>query len=141
MRTLLSLLLLQVAQLIHAADFPPGSPAFSTSYEAAAKRAAKTGKPMIIVFSAGYCPPCQQMLKTVYPSKEVQALHSSFEWAYIDVSQPEAEATVRKFDVQPIPHLQFVTAQGKPFSNWIGHASAAQLADIMKHVIKETAQP
>ena len=107
-----------------AADFPPGSPDFATSYEAATQRAAKSRKPILLIFSAGYCPPCQLMLKTVYPSPQVAPLHSKFEWAYIDVSQPESEATVRKFDVQPIPHLQFLTPDSKPFSNWIGHATA-----------------
>ena len=81
------------------------------------------------------------MLKTVYPSPQVAPLHSKFEWAYIDVSQPESEATVRKFDVQPIPHLHFLTPDSKPFSNWIGHATAPQLAEVLKHVLKETTKP
>ena len=58
-----------------------GAPHFEHDFDKAAAVAKKENKPLIVIFSASWCPPCQQMKKEVYPSKTVTPYHDSFVWA------------------------------------------------------------
>src|SRR5687767_10502879 len=75
---------LAVASFSLASDFPAGSPDFVSSLGAAKSKAKAEGKPIVAVYSAVWCPPCQAMKKSVYPSSEVKQYHDEFVWAYID---------------------------------------------------------
>jgi thioredoxin-related protein len=120
-----------------AGDFPKGSPKFEDSYRKVMADAKKSGKPAIVVFSASWCPPCQSMKNEVYPSKEVQALHDQFEWAYIDVdnSDSSSEKAAQEFGVQGIPHIQFVDAEGKTLDKQVGGSDPASFAATLKAVL------
>jgi thioredoxin 1 len=120
-----------------AGDFPKGSPAFSTSYEAVVAKAKASGKPIIIVFSAGYCPPCQEMKKNVYPSGAVKAYHDKFEWAYLDTEDPANGAAAEKYKVQAIPHIQFTTAKGKAHSEIVGGMEPADFASVLEKMLND----
>jgi len=102
-----------------AEDFPAGSPAFETDYKTALAAAAKSGKPLIVVFSATWCAPCKVNKKKVYPSAKVKPYHDKFIWAYLDM---DAEANVKpaqQFGVSIIPHVQFLTKGGKAFDKLV----------------------
>jgi thioredoxin-related protein len=123
-----------------AADFPAGSPTFLKNYAAARKAAAETGKPILLVFSAGYCPPCQAMKKSVYPDKTVQPYHNKFHWVYVDTEQPENAELAATFQVNAIPHIQFVKSDGKAFAQWLGGATPTQFAGILEQVVRTIKQ-
>lgn len=120
-----------------AKDFPKGSPKFEDSYRKVMADAQKSGKPVVLVFSASWCPPCQSMKNEVYPSKEIQAFHDKFEWAYIDVddSDNSNEKAAKTFGVSGIPHIQFVDSEGKPLDKQVGgnspEAFAAKLTKVL----------
>jgi thiol:disulfide interchange protein len=59
-------------------DAPAG---FVTNYNSALSRSRRDRKPMVLVFSASWCPPCKQMKREVYPSAEVTAIRDDFVWA------------------------------------------------------------
>lgn len=118
-----------------AADFPEGSPTFALSYAEAAKLAKETGKPMLLVFSADWCGPCQRNKNEVYPSAPVQPLHDAFVWAYLDVDQKANEQAAEAFGVNGIPHIQFVNAEGtKSLHQVIGSSSPRAFARTLKKV-------
>jgi len=120
-----------------AGDFPKGSPKFEDSYRKVMADAKKSGKPAIVVFSASWCPPCQSMKNEVYPSKEIQAFHDQFEWAYIDVdnSDNSSEKAAKEFGVQGIPHIQFVDSEGKTLDKQVGGSSPDSFAAKLKAVL------
>jgi thiol-disulfide isomerase/thioredoxin len=118
-----------------AGDFPKGSPKFEESYRQVMADAKKSGKPVIVVFSASWCPPCQQMKNTVYPSKEIQPFHDQFEWAYLDVDDNDNEKAAKEFGVQGIPHIQFVDSEGKTLDQQVGGSAPEDFANTLKGVL------
>ncbi|GAA5139557.1 hypothetical protein GCM10023213_20400 [Prosthecobacter algae] len=135
MKKLITLLAAVFTLPLLAADFPDGSPKFGTDYKAALEMAKKENKPVILVFSAAWCGPCQSMKKAVYPSKEVTPLHDKFVWAYLDVDQEANAAPSSKYKVEGIPHIQFLSANGKDLGNQIGGTTPGDFAGTLEKVL------
>lgn len=125
---------LTLALSVVAADFPKGSPKFVTSYRQALSKAEKEGKPVVLVFSAAWCPPCQQMKKNVYPSAEVTPMHDKFVWAYLDVDEGDNSRAAENFSVSGIPHVEFLDASGKSLGKQVGGVTPAAFASLLKDV-------
>lgn len=119
-----------------AGDFPKGSPKFEKSYRSAMSDAKKTGKPVILVFSASWCGPCQEMKKEVYPSAAVKKYHDKFVWAYLDVDDNDNEKASKEYKVEGIPHVQFLDASGKAVDKQIGSTSPEAFASKLASVLK-----
>lgn len=117
-----------------AGDFPEGSPKFETSYKKALAAAAKDGKPVVVVFSASWCPPCQANKKKVYPSEAVKPYHDKFIWAYLDTDEEANAATAKEFGVSGIPHIQFVDKDGKALDKLIGGTTPEAFAKKLEAV-------
>ncbi|QIF00093.1 thioredoxin family protein [Roseimicrobium sp. ORNL1] len=126
---------LAVASFSLASEFPEGSPAFVSSLAEAKTKAKAEGKPIIAVYSAVWCPPCQAMKKKVYPSSEVKEFHDKFVWAYIDTDLKENAADAQKAGVTGIPHIQFLSKNGKEIDKQVGgmppDAFAAKLKEVL----------
>lgn len=105
-----------------------------TSYRQALSKAEKEGKPVVLVFSAAWCPPCQQMKKNVYPSAEVTPMHDKFVWAYLDVDEGDNSRAAEKFSVSGIPHVEFLDASGKSLGKQVGGVTPAAFASLLKDV-------
>jgi thiol:disulfide interchange protein len=118
-----------------AGDFPEGSPKFETSYASALAEAKKTGKPLVAVFSASWCPPCQANKKKVYPDKAVKAYHDKFVWAYLDADQPDVQKVMKEFGVDGIPHIQFLSKSGKTIDKQVGATSPAAFVKVLDGVL------
>lgn len=138
MKKILTLVLAAFATTAFASDFPEGSPKFKTSAISAMNAAKKEGKPVILVFSASWCPPCQAMKKDVYPSEAVKAYHDKFIWAYLDVDDASNKRAAEKAGVEGIPHIQFLNAQGKEVSKQVGGDSAKAFAKTLEGVLAKT---
>jgi thioredoxin-like negative regulator of GroEL len=132
----LALAVLAACSVALAADFPKGSPKFEDSLRAALSDAKKNGKPVIAVFSAVWCPPCQAMKKDVYPSDAIKPYHDKFNWAYLDTDNNRNARDAEKFGVQGIPHIQFLDAAGKPIDKQIGGNSPEGFARKLDAVLK-----
>lgn len=135
MKKILTLILVAFSTAAFASDFPEGSPKFKTSAISAMNAAKKEGKPVILVFSASWCPPCQAMKKDVYPSEAVKAYHDKFIWAYLDVDDASNTRAAEKAGVDGIPHIQFLNAQGKEVSKQVGSNSATAFAKTLEGVL------
>jgi len=120
-----------------AGSFPKGSPEFHTDYKTAEKAAKAEGKPMLVVFSATWCGPCQANKKGVYPSTSVKPFHDDFVWVYLDVDQKKNGPLAQKFGVNGIPHIEFVKAGGKTIDQAVGGTSPRSFAKKLKSVLKK----
>ncbi len=137
MKKLLTFLAAAIMLPVMASDFPAGSPKFGTDYKAALETAKKEGKPVVLVFSAAWCGPCQSMKKNVYPSAEVKPLHDKFVWAYLDTDVEANAAAAEKYKVQGIPHVQFLNKDGKDIGNQVGGVPPAEFAGILNKVAEK----
>jgi thioredoxin-related protein len=139
MKKLLTLLLAAFMLPAFAGEFPEGSPKFGTDFEAAKKAAAESGKPIIVVFSAVWCPPCQSMKKNVYPSADVKPLHDKFVWAYLDVDDEKNAKIAEQYKVRGIPHIQFLGKDAKDLGNQVGGMAPAEFAGLLTKVSEKAA--
>ena len=139
MKKLFTLILAALVLPALAGDFPAGSPKFTNSLKSVTKAASKSGKPMIVVFSAPWCPPCQIMKNEVYPSKAVTALHDKFEWAYLDVDEESNAKALEKFKVDPLPHIQFLDKDGKDIGKQTFLSAPEEFAKTLEGLLKKTA--
>ena len=121
-----------------ASDFPKGSPTFLTNYDAALKAAKESGKPVVLIFSASWCPPCQANKKNVYPGAQVKPFHDKFVWAYLDADQKENVPAMQKFGVSGIPHIQFLGKDGASLGNLVGGTSAEDFASVLTQVLAKS---
>lgn len=135
MKKTILLILAAATSFALASDFPKGSPAFSASNTSAMTAAKKSGKPVILVFSAAWCPPCQTMKHDVYPSEEVKAFHDKFVWAYIDIDNASNESAATKYGVNGIPHIEFLNAEGKQIDKQVGSVSPKEFAKKLSTVL------
>lgn len=140
MKKTILLVLAAVTGLALAGDFPKGSPSFKDSSSYALSAAKKSGKPVVMIFSAAWCPPCQAMKHDVYPSEAVKAFHDKFIWAYLDVDDESNAGIASKYGVNGIPHIEFLNAEGKEIDKQIGGTSpeafAKKLASVLAKVKK-----
>jgi thioredoxin-related protein len=137
MKKLVTLILAAITLPLLAGDFPAGSPKFEHSLKSATAASKKSGKPMIVVFSAVWCGPCQQMKKEVYPSEAVKKLHDKFEWAYLDVDEESNAAAIKKYGVNGIPHIQFIGKDGKDLGSQVGSTSPEDFVSSLENVLKK----
>jgi thiol:disulfide interchange protein len=137
---LLLITALAVTTTLIAADFPKGSPKFLDSHRRAMSAAKKEGKPVVLVFSASWCPPCQTMKKEVYPSEAVKAFHDKFVWAYLDVDDNDNEKPSKEYGVNGIPHIEFVDADGKSLiEKQVGSGSPESFAKRLESALAKVA--
>lgn len=138
MKKTLLLALVAATSLVFAGEFPQGSPDFKDSSTSAMSAAKKSGKPVVLVFSAAWCPPCQTMKHDVYPSAAVKAFQDKFVWAYLDVDDPRNESAATKYGVNGIPHIEFLNASGKEIDKQIGGTSPEEFARTLESVLAKS---
>lgn len=126
------------AALVHASDFPAGSPKFATKYDEVLKSAKDNGKPAIVVFSASWCGPCQAMKKDVYPSAAVKPLQDKFNWAYLDIDVEPNGKLSDEFKIEGIPHILFIDKNGKIVDRQEGGSSPEEFSAKLAEVLKKT---
>ncbi len=137
------LLLLAVCGVVFyflSGNAPAGGPTFVPTYHEATAEAKKSGKPMVLVFSASWCPPCKSMKKHVYPSDAVKPFHDKFVWAYLDVDQASTASVAKEYGVEGIPHIEFTDADGKPLmDHLVGGTSAEMFALRLRSALSKAA--
>jgi thioredoxin-related protein len=136
-KTLLTLTATFLAVLATAADFPKGSPHFATNADTVLKAAKDNGKPTILVFSASWCGPCQEMKKDVYPSAAVKPFHDQFNWAYLDIDVDANNKLFERYKLESVPHLLFLSATGKTLDQQEGSSTPEEFARKLEGVLKK----
>jgi thiol:disulfide interchange protein len=101
-----------------------------TDWSAAQDEAKRTGKPMLVDFTASWCPPCQEMKSSVWPDPRVrEAVLARSVPVLIDVDQQPAIA--QRYGVRGIPMVALVNADGQVIRQAVGYHGADQVIAML----------
>ena len=95
------------AIIVHAALVLSGAeatPPAADSYAAARRTTVETGKPMVVMVSTDWCPPCQVMKKTILPRVRKRGLLRKVAFAMVNPDQ-DSELAEKITGGGPIPQL------------------------------------
>src|SRR5690606_36171171 len=110
-----------------AADLPP----WRTDYEAALAEAGASGKPLLVDFTADWCPPCRVMEREVWPNAAVrQAVSESTIPLRLDVDDASTDALLAARGVGSIPTVLLLNSQGEEVARR-GRLNARDLLDLL----------
>jgi thiol:disulfide interchange protein len=87
------------------------------------------GKPILVDFTADWCPPCQELKRTVFSRNDVaSAIEAGFWPLKVDLTNPgEAEnALAQRFEVTAIPTLILLRSDGTVIKKHTGVMGADQ---------------
>src|SRR5882724_1070464 len=85
---------------------------WQTNLAEALAQSKQTGRPVLVDFSAEWCPPCQEMKHAAWPDPKVEAAaKSNYIPVLLDVDHAEAEA--QRYHIETIPQILVLDAEGK----------------------------
>ena len=111
---------------------------FRTDYQAALEDAKQQGKPVLIAFSASWCPPCQDMKENVYPDPKVQALFASIIPIYVDTD--ENAAIANEYGVNGIPAYVVLSPAGDKLDEFVGYHEPQDFVNKINRAIPQPTQ-
>lgn len=77
-------------------------------------QARSQGKPVLVDFSAIWCPTCRVLHAEVFTDAAVkQAITGGYVLSRVDYESPEAQAFMQRYDVQGFPTLLVLSADGQ----------------------------
>jgi thiol:disulfide interchange protein len=83
------------------------------SLDEALHKAQTDGKPVLVDFSAIWCPTCRTLHEQVFTDAKVKAaINAQFVLARVDYESPEAAAFMARYDVHGFPTLLVLKADG-----------------------------
>lgn len=103
----------------------------AADYEAEVTRA---GKPVVVDFFATWCGPC----KTLAPRLDQLAAEFGDRIKFVSVNLDQAQELARQLNVQGVPTLFFVGADGQIADTSVGLVSAAVLRTKLESLLKKS---
>ena len=87
----------------------------------------KQNKPVVLYFTADWCPPCQEMKKTTWPDPAVKNLLNTL--IFVEVDHDRSKEAVKEFDVEVLPTLLRLNSDGEVASTLTGEVSADEFVE------------
>jgi thiol:disulfide interchange protein len=100
-------------------------------FHAALDKAKSEGKPLVVNFSATWCPPCREMKKSVWTSSKVSSwVKDNAVAVYIDVDQ--AGDIAQHYGVRGLPTMIVLSKEGREQGRISGGMDSSDLVNWMQ---------
>lgn len=107
------------------------SVAWRTDFAAAQQEAARSGKPLLVDFSASWCPPCQVMKHDVWTDGTVrQKANDNYIPVLLDIDLPANRPLAEKYGIRGIPAVLVLDASGQ-VKNQAAYMDAATTIEFL----------
>ena len=95
--------------------------------EAGRAQAAEMDRPMVVLFTASWCRPCQELKRDVLNRPEVvEALDAGFVPVQVDMSNAsQGDPVVQMYGIEGFPTVLALDAEGEPIGQFEGERSVA----------------
>lgn len=107
-----------------------------TDFEEARRLSKETGKPLLVDFTASWCPPCQVMKHEVWPDAGVVALvEKGYIPVLLDIDRPENQPIAQSYNVSSIPAILVADAQGRTLRQ-AAYMTSSQMTEFLGDVAR-----
>ena len=101
-----------------------------SGFEKGVAESRKTGRPMLVMFSASWCAPCKMMVAQVFPDKKVKAALNGMVPVYVD-SEVDVERASEN-GIQAYPTFVCFSADGKAVSTQVGGGDVSKFLEMIE---------
>lgn len=128
----LTFLVVSLAYAWHSFYVPPNNIAWAEDYASAQRKAARSGKPMVLYFTAKWCVPCRVMKRQVWADVQVMELvNAKFIPVAIDVADPENAEIMTSYKIAGSPVTVVCESQGKVVDWRTGGISKSEFLELL----------
>lgn len=99
--------------------------------DAAFERARADGKPVFVYWGAKWCPPCNQVMATVFNRQDFIERSRSFVPVYVDGDRPGAQKLGARFQVRGYPTMVLFDKFGNELTRLPGEVDAEQYTQLV----------
>lgn len=102
-----------------------------TDYQAALSEAQQAGKPVLLDFTADWCPPCRQMKRDVWSDSSLaQVVHEAAVPVLMDIDRSAVRPIAQRFGVEFIPTIILIDANGNEIRR-AGPMSSSEVREFL----------
>lgn len=103
---------------------------WTESLNGALTTAKKTGRPVLIDFTAVWCGPCQEMKRTTF--KNAKVITESKKWVMVHMDVDKQEKVAQKYNITAMPTFLVLSPKGKVVARSEGGMDATEFLKWMK---------